>query len=229
MKNVKVIFCFVASLIFALPMKAEALVFVYNDNNGAYENDSAFSVEQYGIIEAGYFTFLEEDDDFKIWYVSFDVESNNGYVYLSLSSLFGTLDTISILDGSDYVINNMVSTATGKAIILFESLSGSGGRIEFMVSTTDAVNGEYLLNILPLNLNCSVSIPGYYFDDNGNSITQEEYNRVCNKTSTGETIQDIPNSSDIGSVVPYIAIGGGLVAIIAVYLLIRKLSKINKI
>ena len=40
---------------------------------------------------------------------------------------------------------------------------------------------------------------------------------------------DVPNSPDTGSVVPYVAIGGGLVAIAAVYLYSRKSNKVYKI
>ena len=100
-----------------------------------------------------------------------------------------------------------------------------------VITTDDPVDDGCILNVSPINtLDCSTSIPGFYFDNDGNSISQEEYNEVCGNTTTTtpESPGDIPNSPQTGSVVPYIAIGGGLLAIVVVYLLTRK-NKVYKI
>ena len=227
MKKIIVILGLVASFMFVMPMSVKAAAFVDNDGDGVYENDAAISVGRYGSVAAGDMTWKYSDEEAgeKTWTISFDVSSGYNYVYFTLVPSFVTIDSVSVSSGSNYVLANQTSSSNG-VTVFFESTSG--GRLELTVITTDTAEEGCLLNISPLNLDCSVSIPGYYFDDNGNSITQEEYNQVCSNTST-DNPDDIPNSPDTGSVVPYIAIGGGLVAIVVVYLLSRKSNKVYKI
>ena len=67
-----------------------------------------------------------------------------------------------------------------------------------------------------------------YFDNNYKEVTETEFEEACNgKTPPVDT--DVPNSPDTGSVIPYIAVGGGLVAIAGVYLYSRKANKVYKI
>ena len=225
MKKIIVILGLVASFMLVMPMSAHAAAFVDNDGDGVYENDSTISVGRYGTIAAGDFTWTYSDEEAgeKTWTISFDVTSGYNYVYFTLVPSFITIDSVSVSSGSNYVLANQASSSNGTTVF-FESTSG--GKLELTVVTTDTADEGCLLNISPLNLDCSVSIPGYYFDDNGKSITQEEYNQVCSNT---DTPQDIPNSPDTGSVVPYVAIGGGLMAIVIVYLLSKKSNKVFKI
>ena len=69
---------------------------------------------------------------------------------------------------------------------------------------------------------------GIPLDDNGNAISEEEYNQVCGNTTTPGDNNDVP-SPETGSVVPYIAIGGGLLAIVAVYFFSKRSNKVYKI
>ena len=227
MKKFIVILGLVASFMFVMPMSVKAAAFVDNDGDGVYENDAAISVGRYGSVAAGDMTWKYSDEEAgeKTWTISFDVSSGYNYVYFTLVPSFVEIDSVNVSSGSNYVLANQTSSSNG-TVVFFESTSG--GKLELTVVTTDTADEGCLLNISPLNLDCSVSIPGYYFDDNGKAITEEEYNQVCGNT-TPDNPQDIPNSPDTGSVVPYIAIGGGLVAIAAVYLLSRKSNKVFKI
>lgn len=223
MRKFIVILGLVATFMLVMPMSVHAAAFVDNDRDGVYENDSAISVGRYGSVAAGDMTWTYSDEEAgeKTWTISFDVTSGYNYVYFTLVPSFITIDSVSVSSGSNFVLADQEKTTNGTTVF-FESTSG--GRLELTVVTTDTAEEGCLLNISPLNLDCSVNIPGYYFDDNGKAITQEEYNQVCSNTS-----QDIPNSPETGSVVPYFAIGGGLIAIVAVYLLTRKSSKVYKI
>ena len=119
--------------------------------------------------------------------------------------------------------------------VFLESTSGisSGERVLLFTVITRDLEGadeECELSLVPQNLNCNTNIDGYYFDNDGNSITAQEYAEVCGNTTPvdPDDPNDIPNSQT-GSVVPYVAIGGGILAVVVVYLFSRKSNKVYKI
>ena len=95
-----------------------------------------------------------------------------------------------------------------------------------LVSIVDPSIKECKLNFSPYGLSCA-QIEGHYFDANGNEVTAEQQAASCEGYVAEEP--DVPNSPQTGSVIPYIAIGGGLAAIALVYLYSRRSNKVYKI
>ena len=216
-----------ATLLFVLPLQASAVSFTDDDLHVSTED---ISMGQFGTIEAGDFTWTYTDEEAgeKTWTISFDTDSS--YIYFSLVPTDLTIEGVNV-SGTGFVKRNQQNASDGAVDVLIESANSGTGRVTITVTTLDVPEGECMLNVSPLNLDCSVNIPGIYFDNNGNEITEEEYATICGNTvpdDEPDDPNDVPNS-ETGSVVPYIAIGGGLVAIVAVYLFARKSNKVYKI
>ena len=215
-----------ATLLFVLPTKVSAAAFVDPDSDGVYENDEAISVGQFGTIAAGdaSWTYSDEEAGEKTWTFNITVNNSDSYVYFTLVPSFVSIESVS--SSGDYLL--AARNQDGENLdVLFEP-AGTGNHLRVTVITTDTGDEGCLLDISPLSLNCSVDIPGYYFDDNGNAISEEEYNQVCGNATTPEDPNDVP-SPETGSVVPYIAIGGSLLAIVAVYFFSKRSNKVYKI
>ena len=144
------------------------------------------------------------------------------------------VSNVRILDSSSFSIVKNINNEDGSVTVLLKANNGTGasGKTELMTVVADgggtiATEG-CVLDFSPINLNCSTEIEGFHFDNNGNSITEEEFEEACSG-KTPPTGTDVPNSPDTGSVIPYIAIGGGLIAVAGVYLYSRKANKVYKI
>ena len=227
MKKNIILFGLLAMMLFSVPFKVNAAVsFTDNNGDGVYESSASISAGQYGTIAAGDFTwrYSDEDNGEKTWTISFS--TNKKFIYISLVPAFVSIDSVSV-EGSGFVKANQSSLGEGMVGLLIENTNSSSAKLTITVITTDTSDKGCMLSVSPLNLNCDVSVPGFYFDNNGNVITEEEYNEVCGNT-TPENPNDVPNS-ETGSVIPYVAIGGGLLAIAAVYLISRKSNKVFKI
>ena len=217
-----------ATLLFALPSAVNAATsFEDNDGDGVYENASSISMGQFGNIAAGdmTWTYSDEEEGIKTWTISF--ETSHKFIYFSLIPSSVSIDSVTV-GGTGFAKVGQDSSGDGIADILIENGNSGSARVTVTVITTDTADEGCQLNVSPLNLNCSVNIPGIYFDDNGNEISAEKYQEVCGNTTTPDDPNDVPNSQT-GSVVPYVAIGGGLLAIVAVYLFSRKANKVYKI
>lgn len=218
-----------AALLLTLPIQVHAVPvsFVDPDQDGTYENEAEISVGRYGTIAAGDMTWRYSDQEAgeKTWTISFDTSSP--FIYLSLVPAFISIDSVSVT-GTGFANAAQDSSGDGMVDLLIENMNNGSARVTINVITTDEAEEGCILNLQPLNLDCSVSIPGFYFDNNGNAITAEEYNTVCGNVTPPDDPNDVPNS-ETGSVVPYVAIGGGLLAIAAVYLISRKANKVYKI
>lgn len=216
-----------AILLFTLPSTVHAAVsFVDNDQDGTYESSEAISVGQFGTIAAGDMTwkYVEGSDEEKIWTISF--ETNHSFIYFSLVPSSVSIDSVNV-SGTGFALAAQEPAGDGMVDVLIENANSSSARVTVTVVTTDTADKGCQLSVSPLKLNCSVNISGIYFDDNGNEITAEEYQQVCGNTTPSDP-NDVPNSQT-GSVVPYVAIGGGLLAVAAVYLFSRKSNKVYKI
>ena len=218
-----------AIMLFSLPSMVDAAVsFQDNNKDGVYESTDSISAGQFGTIAAGDMTWTYSDKEAgeKTWTISF--ETSNSFIYLSLVPSFLTIDSVSV-NGSSFVLASKQNAGDGAVDVLIQNVSSGSALLTITVITTDAADEGCILNISPLKLDCSFTGGGFYFDDNGNEITAEEYNEVCgNTTPTPDNPNDVPNSQT-GSVVPYVAIGGGILAVAVVYLFSRKANKVYKI
>ncbi len=236
MKKVILLFGVVASVFVLMPSSvyaAEPAGFV-ETSDGVYVNEQAISAGRYGTFEAGdvswtYESAEDEADGVKTWNYYLTVGSVDfEFLYMSLVPTGVDIDAVTPGDSflmvhpsNDNGITTVLLQATG-------SLNEGDRVLLFTVRTVDQDGAEEcLLETAPLNLDCSVNVPGFYFDNDGNEISAEEYAQVCGNV-TPDDGNDVP-SPETGSVIPYIAIGGGIVALIAVYLLTRKSSKVYKI
>lgn len=217
MKKLIMIVSVLVATLLVFPVRVEAV-----------EQSGSYDAPAYGTVEYEW-EYENEENGEKIW--RFYLTPNHDITYLYLELVPVNVEVTSVEGSNVFALANH----SGSNVFL-EAAGGvsSGERVLIMtVRTTDAEGADEHceLNISFLNLNCSVSIPGYYFDNDGNPITQEEYNQVCGNTTPEEpeTPGDVPNSPETGSVVPYIAIGGGILAIIVVYLFSRKSNKVYKI
>ena len=90
---------------------------------------------------------------------------------------------------------------------------------------------ECKISYSPLGVSCITledkSGNTIYLDKNGNSITKEQYTEVCEGGTPTEP--DVPDTPNTGNPIPYIAVGGGLVALAGVYFYSRKSNKMYKI
>lgn len=217
-----------ATVLFGLPSVVNAAVsFDDNDRDGVYESTDSISAGQFGTIAAGdmTWTYSNEEEGEKTWTISF--ETSNPFIYLSLVPSFLNIDSVSV-NGSNFVLASQSGAGNGAVDVLIQNVSSGSAMLTITVITTDTADEGCILNISPLNLNCNFSGGGFYFDDNGNEISAEEYAQVCGNATTPDNPNDVPNSQT-GSAVPYVAIGGGILAVAVVYLFSRKSNKVYKI
>lgn len=238
MKKFLVILTTIASVALIMPVRVQAAEpqgFSDTDGDGVYVNDSAISAGRYGSFAAGDITWTynddsDETDGVKTWNFYLTVGSVDwDYLYMSFTPVGIEIDSITP-GSSNFLLVDQDTTSAGSTSILVQQTRDleEGDRVLlFTIRTVDTSDDECRLSFSPLNLDCSVNIPGIYFDNDGNEISAEEYEEVCGNT-TPEDPNDVPNS-ETGSVIPYVAIGGGLIAIVAVYLFSRKSNKVYKI
>ena len=235
MKKITVILVTIMMMLYVIPMKVSAEEFSTDfrdsDGDGVFESTSAISAGRYGSFAAGDITYeyTEGSDKERTWSFYLTVGSNDfDYVYMLITPTNVSIDGVST-DTSSFLPLNTISEAGGYLLYEVAGDLEAGDRVLlYQIITTNTSDEDCQITVSPGELNCSVNIPGIYFDNNGNVISEEEYQEVCGNT-TPDNPDDIPTSPETGSVVPYVAIGGGLLAIVVVYLFSRKSNKVYKI
>ena len=234
MKKITVILVTIMTMLYVIPMKVSAEEFSTDfrdsDGDGVFESTSAISAGRYGSFAAGDITYeyTEGSDKERTWSFYLTVGSNDfDYVYMLITPTNVSIDGVST-DTSSFLPLNTIPETGGTLLYEVAGDLEAGDRVLlYQIVTTNTSDEDCQIIVSPNELNCSVNIPGIYFDNNGNVISEEEYQEVCGNT-TPENPDDIP-SPETGSVVPYVAIGGGLLAIVVVYLFSRKSNKVYKI
>lgn len=170
-----------------------------------------------------------------------------GYVYLTLLENLNVKITQVVASDAFEIVGDYVAVENGRVYVL-KTKSGAainGTKTELMTVVADIVdpkNKSCDLSYAPLDTNCS-NINGKYFDNNGKLVTEDEYKKACEGTTptnpenpgddpndpSGPNNSNNPKNPQTGSVIPYIAIGGGLAAIAGVYFVSRKSNKMYKI
>ena len=235
MKKITVILVTIMTMLYVIPMKVSAeelsTDFTDSDGDGVYESTSAISAGRYGNFAAGDITYeyTEGSNEERTWSFYLTVGSNNfDYVYMLITPTNVSIDSVTT-DTSSFLALNSIPETGGTLLYEVAGDLEAGDRVLlYQIITTNTSDENCQISVSPAELNCSVNIPGIYFDNDGNVITEEEYQEVCGNT-TPDNPDDIPSSPETGSVVPYVAIGGGLLAIVVVYLFSRKSNKVYKI
>ncbi len=164
-----------------------------------------------------------------------------GYVYITLKEELN-VKINEVYAGSAFTLVKKGNIAGNdkdgyEVAYVFKLKNGTSISSETELMTVD-------VNIVdPTNTNCSLpynpkgttcenyASVGIYFDKNGNFVTtQDKYDETCAGSKPSEPIgDDEPNNPKTGNAVPYIAVGGGLLAIVGVYLFSRKSNKMYKL
>jgi len=168
----------------------------------------------------------------QVYYVT---SSPSGYVYMTITPVLNVtsvqivyssdaLEKVSEVQNSDGSVTVLMKTTNGNAITSKTEL------FTVVATITDVTKLECEISFSPESLNCAV-VGSNYFNTNGMSVSETEYNNSCGNTTPTETPSDEPaeESPQTGSVIPYVAIGGGLVLISLMYLISHKSNKMYRL
>lgn len=185
----------------------------------------------YGTITVNESDWTQSGDTYSITQV-YSITKSSEYIYFNIKPVLNVGDVEIIASSSAFTIVSKTTGSDGSINVLLKATNGKGVSTKTEAFTVvakivDPSKQECNLSYLPLSMACAV-IDNLYFDDNGKTVTETEYNEVCGNGNTTPTNPDEPNP-ETGSVIPYIAVGGGLLAIAGVYLYGRKSSKFYKI
>ncbi len=220
MKKLTIILSVIGLLLAVLPMNASAadMKQVYNSTVRYYGTLSVMETEGWE----------DRPDGGKyITQVAYVTETVGGYVYLDLLETTNTkIDKI--LPSASFELVKDEAIENGRRV-LFKAKGNISGKTEVFTLTADIVDPslkECKITYSPLGVGCITledkSGNTLYLDKNGNSVSKEKYEEVCE----GTVIPDTPNT---GNPIPYIAVGGGLLAIAGVYFYSKKSNKMYKI
>lgn len=231
MKKITVILGIVLVLFYSLPINASAASYVKDGDT--YKINADVSVGKYGVIKAGDATYKYTDEAEKIKTWNFYITAEEDLDYVAINLLPVSLEIQSVKVGPLF---NKLSSDNEKILMEVKSAGSAkkGDRILlFTVITKDTADTGCTLSISPQNVEACSVVDGNYFDKNGNRVTEAEYKASCEGTTEPTPIppddpNDIPNS-DTGSVVPYVAIFGGLMAIAGVYFYSKKANRMYKL
>lgn len=230
MKKLTIILSVIGLLLMSMPMNASAASFK-DDGSGNFCNDADISAGKYGTFKAGdvCYKYTDSANGIKEWTYRLTTKTNVKTIYLEVQPS-SSIEIQSIKAGSGLLKADDTKTSTGNALLLFATNSNginSGEKVTlFTVVTKDLATEGCYLNVSPLNPACQV-IANTYLDKNGNIITKEQYEEVCEGVTP--TDPDVPDTPNTGNPIPYIAVGGGLVALAGVYFYSRKSNKMYKI
>lgn len=220
MKKLTIILSVIGLLLMSAPMKASAAEMKEVMNS---------TVRYYGtlsVMESSGWESKPNGDKF-ITQVVYVTQAVGGYVYLDIIETTNTkIDKI--LPSASFELVKDETIENGRRVLL-KAKGTVSGKTEAFTLTADIVDpslNECKISYSPLGVSCITledkSGNTLYLDKNGNSVTKEQYDEVCE----GTVIPDTPNT---GNPIPYIAVGGGLIAIAGVYFYSRKSNKMYKI
>jgi len=197
-------------------------------------NDEEVPAGAYGTFKAGdiVYEYTDTSNGLKEWKFYLTAGSDLENVYVSLQPIKLTIQ--SIKEGNSFVIETKKTVQSDGTTEVFLRTEGvkKGNRVLLLTVVTkdDKDSNGCELNISPKVLTC-LNTGSSWFDQNGNELNnKEEYDAVCSNVGpTDKPLEDVPNNSETGIPVPYIALGGGLVALAGVYFLNKKNTKMFKL
>ncbi len=237
MKRLTIILSLIAMMFCIVPIKVEADV---RTTKGTKYGDITVDESAWTSKPGGGYYITQE----------YTVTKTNasGYVFIAFTEDLNVKITNVVTDGAFEKVGDFVDTKIdgfNARVYVFKLKSGTSinGATKLATVTADIVdpsNKSCVLNYSPLGTTCTNSYEKY-FDDKGKLVTEDEYKAACESGGTPSTNppDDEPNTPpaenpsgdnpQTGSVIPYIAIGGGLAAIAGVYFISRKSNKMYRI
>ncbi len=214
----------------ALNVKAAKFI---EDGANSYKSDSAISFGAYGSFAAGDWKYTVDDaqqtKNFTLALTPSSVLKANSYIYFTIVPTVGLEITNSSdisVNTTNFVISSITKVEEGYQVLVQVIRDVPTQSTSFLTVNAKVIDKENCeMSISPMKLSCSV-IDTNHFDKNGNLVTEEEYDSLCNGVVTPPNDVESP---DTGNPIPYIAIGGGLVAIALVFLYSRKSNKVYKL
>ena len=230
MKRLFMVFSLILFMLIMIPKNTYAAT-NFSLKDGWYTNDSAVPAGIYGEFAAGgiKWKYTDEENGIKEWQFSLTAKSDLNSIYITLVP--NALEIQTVTAGNKFL---KVSKSNTNILLTANNGAMKSGSTEllFTVVTKDTAKEGCNLSVSPKTTTC-VTVEDSYLDKEGKLVDKAKYDEVCNgvtpSTPTDDPGQDVPNSPDTGSVIPYLAIGGGLVAIAGVYLYSRRSNKVYKI
>lgn len=225
MKKITIILSVIGLLLAFVPMNASA---------AEMKQVSEGTVRYYGtltVMESSGWESKPNGDKYitQVYYVT---QTVGGYVYIDLTETTNVKIT-SVLPSANFELVRDETTDTGRRVLLKAkgTVTGKTEAFTLMADIVDPSLNECKISYSPLGVSCikleDKSGNTLYLDKNGNSVTKEQYDQVCEGVTPGEP--DIPDTPNTGNPIPYIAVGGGLIAIAGVYFYSKKSNKMYKI
>ncbi len=164
----------------------------------------------------------------------YSITKSGPYVGMTIIP-FRNISNIEVKASSEFeIVGNPTKGTDGSVTVILKAKNGTGvngTKTELLTAvgtgSSDIVSDGCNLSYSPLALNCSTKIENYYFNDEGDMITAEQYSQLCSGVTPPKD-EDVQNA-DTGIAIPYIAVGGGLIAVAGVYLYSKKSNKVYKI
>ena len=175
MKKLTIIISIVALFLGVMPIRVDAAQYTNTTDMGTKHGQM--------YIEWDYASDADKTNGIKTWQFYYIPNSNKKVVYMGLRPNKQAITIESVVLGSSFTKENEEQTDVGPNYLLrVNSSSGltAGQRVlMFTIKTKDIATEGCYLNPEPLNLNCSTNIANTYFDNNGNEISKDEYDKVC--------------------------------------------------
>lgn len=234
MKKFSLMLVIVSVLFCSIPIKADAATSFTKVGDKYVSQQDVSAGGKYGVYKKGdvSYQYIDENAGIKKWEFYLTANTTLSYVYIQLVPY--AIEIQDVQAGA--IMFNKLSFNDNKLLLEVKSPNSvkSGDKVLlFTVTTKDTSDEGCNLGTNPQVVNNCDVINGIYFDKNGKKVTAEEYNASCNGTTQKpddptDDPNDIPNPKS-GSVVPYVAIGGGLLAVAGVYLYSRKANRMYKL
>ncbi|MDE5539893.1 MAG: hypothetical protein K2J20_05355 [Bacilli bacterium] len=216
MKRFVSLLCLIALIVSVTPVQVHA-----EENSGHYS--TAFGTIDWEIKDES------AETKSKTWV--FYLTPNKNYKSIELQLTPVNLTNLQPVPSSSFLladkkVDEMTGIVTVSLIVGNSNGLTAGQKTEMMTVTSNYTSTDNCRLSLSLGTISCVQLGGIYIDANGASVTEAEYNEVCGNKP--EVPNDVPNS-DTGSVVPYVAVGGGIVAIAGVFLYSKKSKRMYRI
>lgn len=224
MKKIFMLLCLVSMMFATLPV-----------NVSAAPMDTTYQTEIETVKDSSGNEWHTTSDGGKMILKDFYVNKTNasGYVYMAFRETLNVKIRSVLVDDAFEQVGDYIPIENGRAYIFKlkngTSISKKTKLAQVSADIVDPTDTECKLDYNPYSTNCS-NTNGKYFDDKGALVTEEEYNAACDGVTppNEDKPNDVPNSQT-GSVIPYVAIGGGLLAIAGVYFVSKKSNKMYKL